>query len=206
MVVVIDGNTSKVIKTIPVKEVQFDLAVNQNTNKVYVINGSLIGEGSDDIKVDKSVTVIDGNTSKVIKTIPVEGYSQYVAVNQNTNKVYVTNGIPNSVTVIDGNTSKVIKTITLDNPPMDVAVNSNTNKIYVANPSCISVIDGKTDTISSTFNPFGYYKLSIAFIAVDPQIDRVYVTPLNGDAVYVTPLNGNVLTKIGGPSKNIECN
>ena len=75
------------------------VAVNSNSNMVYVTR---IASESD------ALTIIDGNTSKVIKTIPVKDLHHFLDVNQNTNKVYVTN---DSVTVIDGNTSKVIKTI-----------------------------------------------------------------------------------------------
>ena len=73
-----------------------------------------------------------------------------IAVNPNTDKIYVANHVPNSISVIDGKTNNVISNITtIGRDPSDIAINSNTDKIYVANygSNTISVIDGKTDNV-----------------------------------------------------------
>jgi YVTN family beta-propeller protein len=64
------------------------------------------------------------------------------AINQNTNKVYVTGHLSNSVYGINGYTNKLIKTIPVGLNPDSIAVNPNTNMIYVANSAAntISVI------------------------------------------------------------------
>ena len=103
-----------VMTTIPVGAKPVGVGVNQNTNMVYVTNHD-----------SNTVSVIDGSTNAVVKTIPV-GYS-LVAVNPITNEIYVDNSY-NNVTVIDGTTNNVTTTIQI--PVGGGAVNVNTNKIY----------------------------------------------------------------------------
>ena len=56
-----------------------------------------------------------------------------MAVNPNTNRIYVTNWDSNNVSVIDGASNTVVATVAVGNHPDGVAVNPNTNLIYVAN-------------------------------------------------------------------------
>jgi YVTN family beta-propeller protein len=54
------------------------------------------------------VSVIDGETNSVIKTIPVGASPTDVAVNPNNNLIYVANVDSNTVSVIDGETNEVV--------------------------------------------------------------------------------------------------
>jgi YVTN family beta-propeller protein len=75
-----------------------------------------------------------------------------IAVNPNTNKIYVTNQGSNTVSVINGTNDKVLLTnIKVGQSPVAIAVNPNTDKIYVGTlpaegialaPSKVYVIDG----------------------------------------------------------------
>ena len=67
------------------------VAVNETTNKAYVVNHN-----------SNSVTVIDGKTGTVIATIQTGTGPESIAVNPLTNRVYVANSGENSITVIDG--------------------------------------------------------------------------------------------------------
>ena len=55
-----------------------------------------------------------------------------LAINQQTNKIYVANAARNSVTVIDGATN-LPSTVRVGSYPEALAINQQTNKIYVAN-------------------------------------------------------------------------
>ena len=108
------------------------IAVNQVTNKIYVVNA---GTGT--------VTVIDGATKTIDTTISVGGIGQSpikVAVNEITNKIYVTKSVFHKVAVINGATNTVETDIDLFVPldpllshmnPWAIEVNQNTARVFV---------------------------------------------------------------------------
>ena len=75
----------------------------------------------------------NGKKEVVIATVNVGRYPHGVAVNEETNRVYVANFNEPSISVIDGTTNKVMATIEAGKGPRDVAVNARTNRLYVAN-------------------------------------------------------------------------
>jgi DNA-binding beta-propeller fold protein YncE len=87
------------------------------------------------------VSVIDGSTDAVVRTIALNGTGPaWAAVNPRTNKVYVTvNGgccaSGNTVAVIDGTTDTVLRYVQVDPDPFLVAVNPQTNRVYVRTPA-----------------------------------------------------------------------
>ena len=138
---VIDGATNAVSTVADPNALNPGLmVVNTTTDKIYVANGGT-----------NNLTVIDGGTASVTATIAVGTSPSGVAVDEQTNFIYVANagnsqtGDPGNVTVINGATNA---TTTLTDPkalnPVAVAVNSTTNKIYVANSGSnnVTVIDG----------------------------------------------------------------
>ena len=112
--------------------------------------------------IGNEVVVIDGATDAWISgagyPIVCSGgdYDNDVAINPNTNKLYVPTDGNNDVSVIDVTSDLEITgtgyPITVGNGPFDVAVNSNTNRIIVANSldGTVSVIDGLTDEVIDT--------------------------------------------------------
>jgi YVTN family beta-propeller protein len=127
----------------------------------------------------------------VVATIPVGAGPQGIAVNENTNRIYVTNYSDNTVSVIDGNTDSVIATVPVGTAPSGIGVNPSTNKIYVVNHnsgSQISVINGDTNTVTAEVpvnnNAFG--------VGIIPSTNRIYVTVQPGIArgPYVDVIDG----------------
>jgi YVTN family beta-propeller protein len=74
-----------------------------------------------------------GKKEAVIATVNVGRYPHGVAVNKETDRVYVANFNERSISVIDGTTNEVIDTIEVGRGPRDVAVNARTNRLYVTN-------------------------------------------------------------------------
>ena len=71
-----------------------------------------------------------------------------IAVDPNTNRIYVSNSNNNTVSVIDGATNRVIgDPIPVGEGPRGIAVDPNTHLVYVTNPgsNTVSVIDGATN-------------------------------------------------------------
>ena len=112
-------------------------------------------------------------SQQVIATIKVGKWPIYLAADQKTNRIYVSNQLDDTVAVIDGVTNTVAATVKVGHYPNGIAVNSKTNTIYVANlkSGSLSVIHGntlKTSTVWLGPDP--------AKVAVNPSTDRVYVT------------------------------
>ena len=124
------------VSTIGTGQAPMAAAVNEVTNRVYVVN-----YGSSD------VTVIDGAASRPIATIPVGLWPQQIAINARTNTVYVVNTHADSVSVIDGKTNRVKATVPTGRGPWALAVDPVANRVYVANrlSDRVTVIDGRTN-------------------------------------------------------------
>jgi YVTN family beta-propeller protein len=146
--------------------------INPVTNKIYVNN-----------RRGGTVSVLDGRTNTVIKTITGFDFPIGSDVNPITNRIYVANsgnGTDQTVGVIDGTTDTLINTITVDLVPLGLAVNPVTNKIYVMNQcgtsnNCtsngtVTVIDGATNQTTSIpvdWNP--------QVILVNQLTNKIYV-------------------------------
>jgi YVTN family beta-propeller protein len=112
-------------------------------------------------------------SQQVIATIKVGKWPVYLAADQKTNRVFVSNQFDDTVSVIDGDTNTVAATVAVGRYPNGVAVNPRTNTIYVANLNggSLSIIDGttlKTSTLRLGPSP--------AKVAVNTSTNRVYVT------------------------------
>ena len=204
---VIDGNTNSVVSTIPVSVGQ-EVAVNPVTNKIYAASSA-----------NNAVDVIDGTTDSIVSTISV-GYTPLgVAVNPNTNMIYVSenpiwNG-PNEgiVSVIDGSTNSIVSRISLAGN-YEIGVNPNTNMVYLASNDASStfddvvyVIDGiknkVVNIISVGADPYG--------IGINPNTGKIFVTNEDANTVSVIDSTANPNVTISGVFKtylwgNIQIN
>jgi YVTN family beta-propeller protein len=156
-----------------------EVAVNPNTNRIYVLNNS-----------SENISVIDGVTNAVVAMI--DNCSGSLAVNPNTNRIYVFKNSSNNILVIDGMTNTVVAMI--DNCSGYLSVNPVTNRIYMTGVGSdgngyVSVIDGVSNkviaTVSVGMNPLG--------IGINPITNRVYVANLQSGTVSVIDGTTNVL-------------
>ncbi|MGH7493143.1 MAG: FlgD immunoglobulin-like domain containing protein [bacterium] len=122
--------------------------VHARGDKIYVVNST-----------PPSITIIDGRTDAVLKTIALsEGSNPWDMAFVGADKVYVTNWLANSVTVVDLTTGNELNTIQVGEGPEGILVINNT--AYVTNtggypdysPSTVSVIDIRTDQITKTLD------------------------------------------------------
>ncbi len=155
---VIDGSTDSVVTNITGIPQPIRAAVNANTNRVYV--SSMSG----------SLSVIDGSSNTIMAKIKVGSSDSEplgVAVNPNSNKIYVVIQRSASVSLVDGSTNALVRTINVGNTPVEIAVNPDTNEIYVTNYNSwtVSVIDGSVP-IHVTPYPSLILVSSIFFIAI----------------------------------------
>ena len=126
--------------------------------------------------------------------IPVVASPIGIAINEITNRIYVTNSTVGRISVINGASTNVTDTIPVGTTPEHIAVNKVTNRIYVVNvgSSNISVIDGATNTeIDLITIPFG---ATAEDIAVNEITNRIYVSNSVSGAVSVIDGTTNMIT------------
>jgi YVTN family beta-propeller protein len=162
---------TKVHAQISVAESPFGVTVNPFNNQVYVA----LSNGT--------VDVINGRKETITTTTTVGGANAGIAANWVTGNVFVTNnnyGL-STVAVLDSK-GDVLANVSVGDTPYGVDVDLNTNLAFVANTTGngISVINGKTNTVTENLPVTGN------FVAVNPTTSKVYIT---GQTNSVTVLN-----------------
>ncbi len=158
------------------------------SNKVFNLSHVYVNSGI--FKVIVTVTNNRGGVStgsltvyvsQHLGTIPVG-----VAVNPNTNLIYVTNNVTRTVSVVNGPLNIILITIPVAPGSTGIGVNPNTNMIYVANTlsSTVSVINGTTNTVANTI-PVGNGPIGVG---VNPVTNKIYVANTFENTVSV--ING----------------
>jgi YVTN family beta-propeller protein len=125
---VIDGATNATM-TIPIETgwLPHSMAVNPVANKIYIVETTATAPG-EKLKTNR-VLVIDGATNATATVETGTGMGG-IAVNPETNRIFVANCQSSSVTVIDGATNRT-RQVPTGWCPSHVDVNPVTNKIYI---------------------------------------------------------------------------
>jgi YVTN family beta-propeller protein len=117
-----------------------------------------------------------------VVTVPVGTTPKFVAVNQTTNLIYVSNIEGNSVSVIDGTTNTVVATVPVGEAPEALDVNPITNMVYVASylGDSVSVIDGSSNTVLATIT-----EMDANGVAVNSITNQVFISSPSTNSVAV---------------------
>jgi PGF-pre-PGF domain-containing protein len=158
--------------SIPAGVTYGDISVNPVTNKIYHAN-----QGS------ASVTVIDGISNTISSYVGVPGYPTGNALNENTNKVYVSSqGGGDTVYVIDGSSDTVVAgPIILGGVAGPVIADPVANRIYARASWDTRVIDGSSDSVTASIPSF-------ITDAVNPVTNKVYGACSDGNFCIVNAL------------------
>ncbi len=128
----------------------------------------------------------------VIRNVP---HPKGIAINSQTNTVFVASKGTGRLYRIDGATNTVLASYPSGSEPFGVAVNRATNKVYVANyaSNTVTIFNGASGALLATvnFTPLGYGQPS--FVAVDETLNRAYVTLHSGGRVAVIDGSTNAL-------------
>ena len=153
-----------------------DVAVNPQTHRVYVSSRN-----------NDQLTMLDGISLAVLKSVPVGRQPWGVAVNPATNKVYVANFASKNIHVLDATTLEELRVIWVGPNPTLVRINENTNQVFVVTygNNSVVILDGATDALldvkpSGGFGAWG--------LAINPTLNRLYIS--NRDSENVTTLDG----------------
>lgn len=169
---VIDGADNTVDATVTVGESPSDIDVDLSTHLVYVTS---IG----------SVFVFDPLSGSVTR-ISVGGHPSALAVNSNTQRVYVADSESEGVTVIDA-TEKIVRTrIATEAAGWDVALDAETDAVYVATrDDSVTVIDAVDESVDGSIPLDGAYA-----VAIDPDTNFLYAVSLAGQLLVVDGSDG----------------
>lgn len=199
---VINGTTNKISNSVLGLGNSTDIAINPNSNRVYITNFSIGGS------VPQTVSVVDGNTNKVIDTIvlghanclsctmPTSSGDMPIAVNPLTNIIYAGNFNNGKISVINGINNEIIGNISLSEKSL--AVDYKKNMIYAAGGPIskdgeshyVSIIDGSNNTIINKILSGGVTHR----VAVNPVTDVVYM--VNSGPVPSVTITDNDLTNL----------
>lgn len=184
------------------------VAVDPSKNLVYVPTGYFWGAG---------LEVVDGNRNSptfnnVLAHIqlPVDSAPMEIAMNPDTNRLYIGDDVGGRILVIDGSTNTLMTAIPVGPHPRGVVINSATNRIYVALPesNSVVVINGGTNTVAATIHLPMEDGFSSA-LAVNPVTNRVYVPNFLENCVWVFDGANNSLVatiRVGSQPRSIAVN
>jgi YVTN family beta-propeller protein len=136
----INASTLEVLPNpINLSGIPVSMAVNPITNRIYVASLetssslSLPNAGGGLTLPRGTISVVDGSTDQGLASIPLVSPSA-LAVDPDTNNLYVTNSFSGTVSIINGSNNRIIsEDLKVGSSPQDIAVNSNTDKAYVSN-------------------------------------------------------------------------
>ena len=160
------------------------------------------------ILASPNLTARNSSADAIVTTIPLGYAPTEVAVNPNTNMVYVTDAVGHSLWIVNGASNTVVGSIIVSASPMGVAVNPNTNMIYMANYNhgpdlnTLWVINGATNTVVKEI-PVGNGPTGVA---VNPETNMIYVAEGSFWSNPNTTIGYNKITVINGTTNSIVDN
>lgn len=171
------------------------IAVNSTTGRAYVAIGTSWVNSS------YYVRVLDGTS--VVADIPV-GASDFstgpthVAVNEATNRAYVTHTGSNFASAINGGTNSVIGTVATGAYPEGIVTNPLTNRLYIANTNSgnVSVIDTAADAntqVATIGIPSAGAGVTNLYLAIASSASRLWVTAPGLGKIFAVDTASNAI-------------
>ena len=161
--------------------------MDQSSNWVYVTN------------IDSSsISVIDGITNKVIRTINGISTPYGIGIDPVSNKLYVSNIANSTITIMDEDNYNFIKNIPAGKSPVGIDINEKRNLVYVTNyaSNSLTMINGTNGTVIKSIQT-GQFPVGVK---INPVTNKVYVSNIGSNTVSV--INETSLEKI----KDIQVN
>lgn len=177
----INGNTDKLDSYIDLPGGTHGVAVHSGRNEIYLSRVNPPNAG-----ISNGLFLIDGN-SKTLQTFTLPS-SLAIAVNEYTNRIYVSSGNNGFIHVVDAVSKTLVQSINLGIHAIEMAIDKSRNRIYAASessPYSLLVLDGSSNTLLFKI-PVGGCPFGVAY---NPKTDRVYVS--NGHDNSVTVLDAS---------------
>jgi YVTN family beta-propeller protein len=173
------------------------VAVDPSRDLIYVPTGYFFGAGVEVVDGDRNSPTFNNVLAHI--PLPTDSVPLEIAMNPNSNRVYIGDDNSSRVLVIDGSTNTLMAAIPVGPHPRGLAVNSATNRIYVDVPdtNSVVVINGDTNTVAATIHKPVENGFSSA-LAINPLTNRLYVANFLENSVWVIDGTSNsVVATIG---------
>ena len=189
-VIVIGGETNKIIERIELENPSFAAEVNPLTNLIY--------------SAGDSVDVIDGDSKEVINSITINASPLEIGINSVINRIYVTDEIGDKVIVIDGETNDIVDTVRVDGDIRHISVNFVTNLVYVnSNQRIVDPITGGASSLEDIIVIDGIENEIVKIISLDISGGRVDGISVNSLTNRIYLLSGGRVTEIDGGTNEV---
>jgi len=178
------------------------LSIDTNTNTLY------LGKDSSVIEIDglfpnlrrelgQKKLFFDVNNKEISG---LSGFVTDIAVNPNSNLLYVVNHFGKRVSEIDPYSTSVLNNFTLPGIATDIAVNPETNMVYVTNrfSDTLSVINLTENTVVANVS----LALNPSALAINPETNMIYVADTDSSTVSV--INGRTNKVTAGVNFNVN--
>jgi len=195
----VHANALKLVDTIALDKEPHNIAVNEQTNLVY-------------ISVEDGIIVLDGNTRKIVTEIHLDHNTTYgLVVNPQTNRIFVSTS--ERVYVINGDTNQVMDEIAQNvYHENEIALNPVTNVVYIADPTHIKDTYDRIDAyeyVNITYLGYHWFinasinipdsnvplYVHAVHVAVNPRTNRIYATWSGNNTLYTIDGNTNTIVK-----------
>jgi len=145
-IVIIDGSTYATLATLSVPAGPCDMLYAPEVNKVYCAERGTRGSPN------FMVTVIDGTTDSILRTVFVGHYVHAICYNPVDRKVYSADEFDGTVTVIDATVDTVLARISVGGSPFSLCWNPLLDRVYCTDGGLgtMSMIDGVTDELAGS--------------------------------------------------------
>jgi YVTN family beta-propeller protein len=176
-IVIVDGSTYAVRATLPVPAGPCNMLYAPEVNKVYCAEQGTRGSPN------FMVTVIDGATDSIVRTVFVGHYVREICYNPVDRKVYSADVFDGTVTVIDATADTVLARVRVGGSPFSLCWNPLLDRVYCADgdQGFLSVIDGATNALT------GYIMMTSPAwqVTVDPAGGKAYCSNPGDNQVTV---------------------
>lgn len=185
------------VQTIPFDKAPWAVAVDARTGYAFIVDhadgpGGSVGSGgsrggaggfSGGFFGEGSLSTLDLNTGKVLRSVPVGPDPRQVAVDERSERVFVTNDDNATVSVLDARTGTVLGALSVGERPHAVTVDTSSHHAFVANTAAnsISVLDTVRALVQRTLHVSSDLFLDSATLAASGN--RIVVG--DAGAVYV---------------------
>ncbi len=157
------------------------MAIDPRNGRIYVANSWT-----------SDVSVIDGNTLRLVATVPLGLRPLGVALGKD-GEVYVANSNSDNVAVIDSESNRLLQVVPLSIIPRGMAVHPDTGRLYVAcaSTNSVFVLEGErlVDEIAVGLHPME--------VALSPDGDTLFVLNyVGGDLTLVSTRDNSIIRTI----------
>ncbi len=168
--------------TIPLGVAPQGIAVDARAGRVFIANAGIDGS-------ERTVSVLDSRTGRLIQTVSVGQGPQSVAVNERTGRLFVADYMRGRVSVIDTRSGALLSTAIVGSHPLRLSVDPQTARVFVVNQGSTSPADRPTGAGSVTM-----------LDAHTGAVLRTVTLDIDAVAVALDERRGLVLVTTAGPT------